>query len=418
MKAFLKLKTWLITFGIIVLGIALSFIIVYVEYSQDIKTIEAGSGDNVSGYAWSENFGWVSFNCSNDSSCGTVDYGVNVDSDTGNFSGYAWSENAGWIDFAPVGPYPESPQNSANYNNTTGVVTGWAKVLSLDEGGWLKMSGTWSNGVSIDSSGDFHGWAWNGNADDSGIGWLSFNCLDTDVCGTSNYAVHGEINSLPEAVNLSAPNWSFSQACSLSARQAFLRWEFSDADDGSYQTAYQIILDDDSDIDSPILDTGKVDSGAVQYALNADYLDYDTAYYWWVKVWDDNNVASDWAQYDSATDTDNEDGNDLTFTVYKHELPDVNFSWLPTSSSVGEEVYFSDTTAVYGGSSIEELLWQIPADANINDDATSTPVIIFGSSGNQNVNLQVTDSDGYYCDLSQTVDINVSLPSWTETKAD
>ncbi|MCX6800462.1 MAG: hypothetical protein NT091_04935, partial [Candidatus Falkowbacteria bacterium] len=39
----------------------------------------AGTSDNIYGYAWSPNFGWVSFNCTNTFSCGTVNHGVNVD---------------------------------------------------------------------------------------------------------------------------------------------------------------------------------------------------------------------------------------------------------------------------------------------------------------------------------------------------
>ncbi len=30
----------------------------------------------LSGYAWSAEYGWISLNCSNDSSCATVNYGV------------------------------------------------------------------------------------------------------------------------------------------------------------------------------------------------------------------------------------------------------------------------------------------------------------------------------------------------------
>src|SRR4030043_165646 len=62
----------------------------------------AGTADNVSGFAWSENIGWISFNCKNaelpDPRC-TIDYGVNINPTTGVFSGYAWSENIGWIRF-------------------------------------------------------------------------------------------------------------------------------------------------------------------------------------------------------------------------------------------------------------------------------------------------------------------------------
>jgi len=84
--------------------------------------VEAGAEHNVSGWAWSENVGWISFNSTNCDvdgdgvyegsnegggatpaptdcpSSGTVNsYGVKIDPSTGGFSGYAWSENIGWI---------------------------------------------------------------------------------------------------------------------------------------------------------------------------------------------------------------------------------------------------------------------------------------------------------------------------------
>ncbi|MDD5295069.1 MAG: hypothetical protein PHP21_04140, partial [Patescibacteria group bacterium] len=61
------------------------------------------------------------------------------------------------------------------------------------------------------------------------------------------------------------------------------------------------------------------------------------------------------------------------------------------------------------------LLWTAP-NASIDDPATSTPVLIFNSSGNQEVTLKVTDSDGYYCSLTETVNVNVTLPGWKEVK--
>ncbi len=55
-------------------------------------------GGNLSGWAWNDAFGWVSFWCGNTSSCGTVSYRVTIDSG-GNFQGYAWNDVLGWIDF-------------------------------------------------------------------------------------------------------------------------------------------------------------------------------------------------------------------------------------------------------------------------------------------------------------------------------
>ncbi len=93
---------------------------------------DGGSGVDVdefelTGYIWGENIGWISLSCTNTSSCGTADFGVENDGN-GNLSGYAWSENEGWINFAPTG-----------------------------------------GGVYIDACGDFNGLAWGEN-----IGWISF----------------------------------------------------------------------------------------------------------------------------------------------------------------------------------------------------------------------------------------------------
>ena len=100
------------------------------------------SDSALTGYGWSANFGWISLNCSNDSSCATVDYKISNDS-AGNLSGYAWSETAGWINFNPS-----------------------------------------NGGVSVNSFGEFSGYAWSENT-----GWIVFNCATTDTCGTVDYKV-------------------------------------------------------------------------------------------------------------------------------------------------------------------------------------------------------------------------------------
>lgn len=448
MKEYFKLKTWLILGAMLIIGVGLAFFIVILEFRENKGTVRAGIVDNVSGYAWSENIGWISFNCSNDSSCGTVDYGVNVNRVTGNFSGYAWSPNIGWISFnrSDTGSPPRPPYNGAetiiaNYDIPTGLVNGWAKILSLGDDGWLKLrkysSDTGSDyGLSLDVvTNEFSGWAWNGSDSGGyicrggtqdnfsctppgtscvagggtcvpivGIGWVSFNCADSGAGGCSghDYKVFGKLSVEPQVINLSAPNWNYDQACSLYARQAFLRWEFSDPDAGDYQSAYQIIFDDDVNPADPLIDTGKVSGSVNQYSINFSQLDYDKTYYWWVKVWDNFNVASVLTAGQS-------------FTTYKHEFPDINFAWIPLNPSKDEEVKFSYSSVVYGGATVSNLLWTA-TNASIDDPATSTPTIIFSASGSQTATLKVTDSDGYYCSLTQTINLNVNLPGWKEVK--
>lgn len=142
---------------------------------------EAGTGENITGWAWSENVGWISLNSISDGSA--TSYGVNVDvtnkitGGMGNFSGYAWSENVGWITFnaAQLTGCP-SGTCVGQVNWSTGNVTGWAKVLSTGGGwdGWIKLSDdsipAW-DGKGLKISGNkFTGYAYGGDV----MGWIDF----------------------------------------------------------------------------------------------------------------------------------------------------------------------------------------------------------------------------------------------------
>ena len=490
------------------MAVAFSFLIVYIELSQQFPTLvtQAGSEHNVSGWAWSANIGWVSFNCTNkqlcsitnqycavDSdcpvsetcsrdTCSTVNYGVNIDTATGNFSGYAWSSNIGWISFQETNP-PDSYAFNANCSSTCNASNnctacykiadqkayGWAKILTLGDNGWLKMNDSWANGVTINpTSSEFRGFAWNGNSDGSGIGWLSFSCNDVpkscsggtnpgapcplsnectgggsclDTCtALSNYQAIGKVNTPPTAANLSAFNWNFANAGTYGALRAYLDWTYTDPDLGAAESAYQIIVDTDSNPASPILDTGKclgygnpisacqIDIGVDHYPLHQQIsLGYNQTFYWWVQVWDNYDIPSALTQYNTSPDTDNDDGNALTFTIYKHEMPDPFFTWLPMRPSKGEEVKFTDASYIYefGAPSTPvpcndsrcDWFWTVPAEDSINDPATSTPIITFNSTGYKTVTLRVTDVDNYWTATSTVINIGVSLPTWREEKA-
>jgi len=413
---------------------------------------------NFSGYAWSPYIGWVSYR---ESSAPPDNYAFNA-----NCPSLCNGTNA----------------CTACYNVSSQKVYGWAKIRALGDNGWLKMSddsypGWNGKGVAIDiTTNDFHGWAWNGNSDPKvGIGWLSYNCIDVptscnggtnsgqvcagsgdcpggscdNTCNFSNYKVTSQFNQPPTATTLTAPNWSISEAQTLGALYAKLGWTFSDYDSGSFESAYQIIVRRTDN--SLIYDSGKClgsnscepvgtcdpnkckvdngDSGTTYFPLNAsDGLNYGTPYFWWVMVWDNNKVPSILTQYNSPTDTDNDDHNTLTFTTYIHELPDAYFNWVPFNPSKGEEVKFYDASLVYltGApatpvnctNSLCHWLWTKPADATfsdpVNDPASSTPIITFNSSGT--VTLTVTDNDGFQTATSTFISIGQSLPTWTEEK--
>jgi len=69
--------------------------------TSDYKVINDGQG-NLSGWAWNDQYGWISFCGGNSTSnCpGTVPYRVLIDANsTGDFTNYAWNDVLGWISF-------------------------------------------------------------------------------------------------------------------------------------------------------------------------------------------------------------------------------------------------------------------------------------------------------------------------------
>lgn len=63
----------------------------------------SNSNGTLSGWAWNDNIGWISFNCndlSSSSPCVTSNYSVSINTSTGDFSGWAWNDVVGWISFS------------------------------------------------------------------------------------------------------------------------------------------------------------------------------------------------------------------------------------------------------------------------------------------------------------------------------
>ncbi len=152
-------------------------------------TSSASTGDNVSGFAWSHNTGWIKLNSCVNNNCDPVAYGVNIDS-SGNFSGYGWSPNVGWVNFNPTSCGQGARANFAG--NGSATITGWIRVESAadagnNSGGWngcIKMAGQTGSGSSYgvvigagSSPQQFSGYGWNANNSNGtivGDSWIDF----------------------------------------------------------------------------------------------------------------------------------------------------------------------------------------------------------------------------------------------------
>ena len=181
------------------------FLIILVILLFPAQSQSACGFHNVSGYAWSGNTGWISLSCS---SGGSIDYGLNVDFESGtpnvDVTGYAWSSNLGWLNFDPIGPFPA--YGSAQYDaiffrntgisatTTSGIIKGWAKWTALGDNGWMILGPinieSEDYGIEIGSDRLFTGWSWNGgdnlDADpelERGDGWVSWDSDGSDIGG-------------------------------------------------------------------------------------------------------------------------------------------------------------------------------------------------------------------------------------------
>jgi len=463
------LRTIKIIFIVLMISISLLFL---------PKETKAGSNANVSGWAWSENIGWISFNstnCDSDgdgitdtgnySQCPTGesigDYGVHIAPD-GVFSGYAWSENIGWISFneEDLSGCPQEPCK-AEINLTSGEVSGWARALAPvgdPEGGgwdgWIHLRGT-NYGVKLNpSTREFEGWAWGGDDASSTavIGWISFNHLncDSDNNGVSDqgnysqcpigkpvsdYKVETSFNLPPTAGNLSETinpcAWGTFPQVALGL-SIILNWDYSDPNKDP-QAAYEIWVDDDPSFSGSkfnhIAPSTAPSDSTVSYALDLSQdeegdwlanLDWGTTYYWKVRVKDS---SGSWSEFSSTS----------SFTTPAHAYPYPDFQPFPQNPSIGEVVEFiqddpsvaqaicyldqNDTATSCEALPGTNYAWDFsydPAegfqtDSTYKGNATTTYDVVKPST----VRLQITDDLGT-CSMDRKINITLPLPKWRE----
>ncbi len=396
------------------------------------KDASADADDNVSGWAWSENIGWLSFNCNNpelpEPRC-SINYGVNIDESTGEFEGYAWSENVGWISFEPsdlVG-CPSAPCK-ASVDIFTGEVSGWAKVLCSDS--WIRLRDT-DYEVNIDKdTGEFHGWAW---SDD--YGWLSFNCAEGGDCGTADYKV---ATSMPLMTAPYVENLSFSPNYCLDVKgkgHISLSWTYrNDSENDQNRYNLQVAADPSKNPDgtfvNPVVNIEDVvqlvspdneGTSGIDVVISPSGpqdISYNDHYYWQVQVEDALGFASDWTE-----------GPEFDTPLHPYPFPDFTLS--PGSPSIGEEVQLCSTL---GGDCAADVSvcynaaggvvscagnafdWTLPAEAHFidGDENSENPKIQFDALGYGCViTLGITDSVGF-CERAQSMDIGLPLPDWRE----
>lgn len=139
------------------LKIAILLLVALSSFAFTLKKVSAAQF-GVTGKAISMNTdGYLDFNAS------PYNSNVQINDSTGIFSGYAWSEDLGWLDFGSI----DNGLGPVNVSLSTGQVTG--KALVMLTGGYLDFTNFNSNVTINLTTGIFSGYAWSED-----IGWINF----------------------------------------------------------------------------------------------------------------------------------------------------------------------------------------------------------------------------------------------------
>lgn len=180
-----------------------------------------------------------------------------------------------------------------------------------------------------------------------------------------------------------------------------LSWTFYDPQDGGAQSGYQIQIDDNSNFSSVNYDTGGVSSGVKErYIAVGSQINFNTTYYWRVRVYDSQGAWSNFATGSS-------------FTTPAHAAPTPSFTTSPEHPSAGEAVQFTSTSTTSGGASITGYEWNFEGGIPSSSSAQSVAVT-FATEGEQAATLRVTDSDGISCSTESSLTIEQKLPDIRE----
>ncbi len=426
---------------------------------NQLPTARADSDDNVWGWAYSENIGWISFNGINE--IGGADYGVHICStidldplcsgkSEGTFVGYAWSRGTdadvggvGWISFNE-NDLSSCPSGTCRawVDTSDGKVYGWAKALAENDpqsggwDGWIHLNGS-NYQVSIDKSdGKFHGWAWGGDV----IGWISFNHLN---CDSNNDGISDQVNyaqcPIGEPVSDYKVETSFSFSrpkaedlhinyhnCCTNVKEACeieFEWTYKNQG-GDLEQKFDFQVATNAGFGNPEVNRTVPSSGSLDYpdgtknnqivevrdSVMSDKIIFrgssNKKYYWRVKLYDEGGEDSGWVNAPSY------------FQTEPHAWPWPEFELVPEKPVVEEIASTTNNSKCFNNSQGETTcgswLWEITdGSGNIVSSGDKEPTVQFLQVGDNTLRLKVTDGLGT-CSEEKIISVKLPLPEWIE----
>lgn len=236
---------------------------------------------------------------------------------------------------------------------------------------------------------ELQGYAWSQD-----FGWIKFN--------GANYGVSTSVcpATPPSASDLTVLQGNY---CTFPLQPTF-SWTFTDNNPNDEQTAYQIQIAKDPNFLTIVYNYSATSTNSNTHRVSAppNGLDYETSYYWRVKVWDKTGLGSEWA-------------GPQQFTTAK-EAPRIDFSWqYQGKDDSGFNVKFFNQSYMPSGTSTAIWSWTFEDGSPTSSSKFEPfPWVTFNSSGPKEVTLSGTDSNGASCSVSKTVNIEFPAPKWKE----
>ncbi len=217
------------------------------------------------------------------------------------------------------------------------------------------------------------------------------------TCNASN-GVTPPNTSCP-APTASSVTYSTPDYCS-SGPGGYIAWSYSDPNN-SPQASYQVQITDTGNFNSPMYDSGQVNSSSKVFSIPAGTLAFNTTYKARVRIWNSYTAVSSWSSSTSSWKT--------PAYSYPNVSPPYQFTW-PTSPKPqqSQSLQFTDHT-VFGGGNSNSRQWSW----NFGDGGTSTqqnPTHTYATNGNYTIQETVTDAANQSCTYSQNVSVQKPVP--------
>ncbi len=197
-------------------------------WNDVIGWIDFGNGEvevknsQLKGYAFSPAVGAIALDCETSPApgCGSGDPWRVSNAELGKLAGWAWNDAIGWVSFCGSGASGSQ---------------------------WDEDAGKWkcpdtpvpTYQVTVDpDTREFSGWAWN-----DAVGWISFNCSNTNGCGTSSYRVKTEWDGVLPNGSLVSSTFELCSTAGCKASLNAILW-YGDPLIGDAEVGFQVAVSD------------------------------------------------------------------------------------------------------------------------------------------------------------------------------